>query len=131
MPRASGQSVAILEEISGIPGVHLAVCYAQEADFAGPLAGPPYLDPVSLVHELLHLFGASDKYGVPLEDFPAGWVTSRDVMRLDEERLGRLRIDRLTAREVGWPDRGEAGAPAQAETPGATARGRTRRAPRG
>ena len=59
-------------------------------------------DPVTVVHELLHLFGATDKYGQALRSFVPGSVTSRDVMRLNEERLSRLRVDALTAFEVGW-----------------------------
>jgi hypothetical protein len=55
-----------------------------------------------LTHEFLHLFGASDKYGTPLATFPRQSVTSRDIMRLDHDRLSRLRIDALTAREIGW-----------------------------
>ena len=64
--------------------------------------GPPFTDPVTIVHEVLHLFGASDKYGVPLRSFAPKSVTHREVMRLDEESLIRLRIDPLTAREIGW-----------------------------
>ena len=48
---------------------------------------------MTVVHELLHLFGATDKYGRSLRDVPPGTVTSRDVMRLSETRLSRLRID--------------------------------------
>jgi hypothetical protein len=32
------------------------------SDLFEPLIGPPYTDPVTIVHELLHLFGATDKY---------------------------------------------------------------------
>jgi len=65
-------------------------------------AGPPFADPVTIVHELLHLFGASDKYNVPLARFPDRSVTDRDVMLLQYNSLGRLRIDPLTAEELGW-----------------------------
>ena len=63
---------------------------------------PTITDPVTIVHEVLHLFGASDKYGVPLRSFAPGSVTNRDVMRLDETSLLRVQIDPLTAREIGW-----------------------------
>lgn len=102
-PRSAGQSWAISDADLGIPGVSLGVCYAQETHFSRPLDRPPFADPVSLAHELLHLFGASDKYGVPLDEFPEGSVTRLDVMRLDRERLGQLRVDPLTASEIGWP----------------------------
>ena len=55
-----------------------------------------------IAHEVLHLFGASDKYGVPLDSFRSGQVTHRDIMRMDARRLERLRVDPLTASEVGW-----------------------------
>lgn len=100
--RAAGRSRALDETICGVPGINLAVCHAREDDFPGPLGGPPFPDPITFVHELLHLFGATDKYGVPLGDFPRGSVTERDIMRLDIESLARLRIDPLTAREIGW-----------------------------
>jgi hypothetical protein len=101
-PRCAGRSLAIPLDQTELSGVSLAVCYARESSFPEPLAGPPFTDPVTVVHELLHLFGASDKYGVPLRDYPPGSVTSRDVMRLNETRLSRLRIDPRTAWEVGW-----------------------------
>ncbi len=49
--------------------------------------------------------GATDKYGVPLSAYPSGAVTAHDVMRLDRTRLARLRVDPLTAVEVGWLSR--------------------------
>jgi len=85
-----------------VAGVSLAVCYARDENFPEPLDGPPFTDPVTIVHEVLHLFGASDKYGVPLRSFAPKSVTNREVMRLDENSLIRLRIDPLTAREIGW-----------------------------
>ncbi len=100
--RSAGRSQAVIESEIGLPGASLALCYASEADLPAPLTGRPFADPVTFVHELLHLFGAVDKYGVPLRTFPAGSVTSRDVMLLHEDRLGRVRIDPLTAREIGW-----------------------------
>jgi hypothetical protein len=122
LPRSAGQSQAIQESISGIPAGRLAICYAREAEFVGALSGPAFVDPVSVVHELLHLFGASDKYGIPLDAFPHASVTRWDVMRLDDERLSRLRIDPLTAREVGWP----AEAAGERPTPAGSVRGTKR-----
>lgn len=104
-PRQAGNSLAIPLDDTELAGVSLAVCYAREANFPEPLTQPPYTDPVSIVHELLHLFGASDKYGVSLRSFPALSVTSRDIMRLDESSLSRSRIDPMTAREIGWSSR--------------------------
>ena len=57
---------------------------------------------VVVAHELLHTVGATDKYAVPLRSFPPRSVTHREVMRLDETSLLRLRIDPLTAEEIGW-----------------------------
>lgn len=103
-PRSAGQSWAISEAEIGLPGVSLAVCYARETKFSAELGRRPFADPVSIAHELLHLFGATDKYGSPLSGFPAGLVSRRDIMRLDYETLSALRIDPLTAREIGWED---------------------------
>lgn len=106
-PRQAGHSMAIPLDVTELAGVSLAVCYASEANFPGPLplSRPPFTDPVTVVHELLHLFGASDKYGVSLRSFPDRSVTHREIMRLDESSLSRSRIDPLTAREIGWiPD---------------------------
>lgn len=101
-PRCAGRSMAIPADLTELLGVSLALCYAREANFPEPLRRPPYTDPVTVVHELLHLFGASDKYAVPLSVVPRGSVTARDVMRLDSSKLDRLRIDRATAAEIGW-----------------------------
>lgn len=102
-PRRAGRSLAIPLDQTELAGVSLAVCYARESSFPEPLAGRrPYSDPVTIVHEMLHLFGASDKYGVPLNRYPPRTVSSRDVMRLSESRLARLRIDLGTASELGW-----------------------------
>jgi hypothetical protein len=101
-PRCEGRSLAVPERATALPGVTLAVCYAREASFPQPLTGPPYADSVTYVHELLHLFNATDKYGVPLRAYPGGQVTERDVMYLRYEQLARLRIDPLTAAEIGW-----------------------------
>jgi hypothetical protein len=101
-PRREGRSLAVPESDSALPGVAMAICYAREASFPQPLTGPPVADAATFAHELLHLFGASDKYEVPLRSFPRGQVTERDVMRLQYHSLPRLRIDRLTAAEIGW-----------------------------
>jgi len=101
-PRQAGRSFAVPVEDSGLRGVSLAVCYPRESSFPGPLTGTARPDPVTLVHELLHLFGATDKYGQPLRDFAPRSVSSREVMRLTETRLSRLRIDPFTASEIGW-----------------------------
>ncbi|MCA1686199.1 MAG: hypothetical protein LC745_09520 [Planctomycetia bacterium] len=101
-PRQAGRSFAVPLEDSALRGVSLAVCYPRESSFPEPLAGAARPDPVTLVHELLHLFGATDKYGQSLREFPARSVSSREVMRLQETRLSRLRIDPGTAQEIGW-----------------------------
>jgi hypothetical protein len=101
-PRQAGHSLAVPLDDTPLAGVSLAVCYAREASFPEPLGSPPFTDPVTIVHELLHLFGATDKYAVPLRSFPPRSVTNREIMRLDENSLLRLRIDPLTAQEIGW-----------------------------
>jgi hypothetical protein len=98
----AGRSSAIEPDRFRYPGARVALCYARESTSSEPLVGLPFVDPVTLAHEILHLFGASDKYGTSLRSFPPGSVTSRDVMRLDETRLRRLRIDPLTSNEIGW-----------------------------
>jgi hypothetical protein len=100
--RRAGRSLAIPAEECEVAGVGLAVCYSREASFPEPLSGPGRVDSTTVAHELLHLFGASDKYGVALRSFPRGSVTSRDVMRLNHDLLARMTIDGLTAMEVGW-----------------------------
>ena len=100
--RASGRSFVVPECDTGMRGLSLAICYAREDDFPNRLVGPPFSDPATLAHEILHLFGASDKYNVSLAAFPAGTVTASDVMRLDTDVLSRLRVDPATAAEIGW-----------------------------
>jgi hypothetical protein len=110
----AGRSSAIEPDRFRYPGARVALCYARESSISEPLVGLPSVDSVTLAHELLHLFGASDKYGTSLRSFRPGTVTSRDVMRLDETRLSRLRIDPLTSSEIGWssdPDRKQAKRP--------------------
>ena len=100
--RGAGRSLAIPSDESPLPGIGLAVCYSREASFPEPGRIGGRVDPLTVVHELLHLFGASDKYGVDLGEFTDGSVTRNDVMRMDHESLSRLRVDDLTAREIGW-----------------------------
>jgi hypothetical protein len=106
----AGRSSAVPNDRLQFPGVAVALCYGRESSASAPLVGLPYVDPVTLCHELMHLFGASDKYGTRLASFPAGVVTSRDIMRLDQSRLTQLRVDPLTASEVGWNPSGARGA---------------------
>ncbi|MDR3636266.1 MAG: hypothetical protein P4L84_20860 [Isosphaeraceae bacterium] len=101
-PLRAGRSLAVPLDQTELAGVSLAVCYAREESFPEPLTKPPYTDSATVAHELLHLFGATDKYGVPLRSFPAQTVTARDIMRLSQSSLSRLRIDPLTADEIGW-----------------------------
>jgi hypothetical protein len=101
-PRRAGCSLAVPLDATELAGVSLAVCYAREANFPEPLSRPPRTDPVTIAHEALHLFGAEDKYGLPLRSFPPGSVTARDIMRLNDMPLARYQIDPLTASEIGW-----------------------------
>jgi hypothetical protein len=101
-PRRAGRSFAIPIDLPLAGAVNLAVCYPVQSLLPEPLEGPAFADPVTLVHELFHLFGATDKYNQSIRAFEPETVTGRDVMRLDEDRLSRLRVDRQTAREVGW-----------------------------
>lgn len=101
-PREAGRSFAVPRDERAPGGLSLSVCYPREASFPEPLNGPARVDPVTVVHELLHLFGASDKYGYALKAYAPKSVTTRDVMRLSEGRLARLRIDSATAAEIGW-----------------------------
>ena len=100
--RRSGRSLAILSTESDVEGVGLAVCYSRESSFPEPLKGAGRVDSTTVAHEVLHLFNATDKYGVALATFPKGSVTSKDVMRLNHNQLTRMTIDRLTAQEIGW-----------------------------
>lgn len=100
--RQAGRSMAVPLDLTELEGVSLALCFAREASFTETISRPPIPDAATLAHETLHLFGASDKYGLPLDSFPPGEVTERDIMRLDYDRLEQLRVDPLTARELGW-----------------------------
>ncbi len=102
-----GRSHAVPVGDRVVAGVGLAICFARESSFRELLTGPARVDPVTVAHELMHLFGALDKYGVALDRFAADQVSHRDIMRLDESRLDRLRVGRLTAREIGWLVRNE------------------------
>ena len=102
--RRAGRSLAIPASECDVSGVGLAICFSREASFPEPLVGPGRLDPTTVAHELLHLFGASDKYGMSLRSFAAGSVTPRDIMRLNHDSLFRMTIDPLTATEIGWSD---------------------------
>jgi len=100
--RQAGRSMAVPLDLTELEGVSLALCFAREASFTEAISRPPVPDAATLAHETLHLFGASDKYGTPLGSFAPGTVTHRDIMRLDYDRLEQLRVDPLTARELGW-----------------------------
>lgn len=103
-PREAGRSFAVPAHRSLHRCVELAVCYPQYAILRSGVHGPFRQDPAVYAHELLHLFGATDKYDVTsLEVFPSGSVTERDIMRSGSRRLQRMRIDPLTAAEIGWP----------------------------
>jgi hypothetical protein len=103
-PREAGRSFAVPAYLSLHRCVELAICYPQNAGVRRVLRGPLHPNPAVYAHELLHLFGATDKYDVvSLEDFPCGSVTECDIMRVSSRRLKQLRIDPLTAAEIGWP----------------------------
>ena len=105
--RSRGRSFVVTESVSAMRGVNLAFCFAAEDDFPGRLVGPPLSDPTTFAHELLHLFGATDKYAMSLDSFPPDSVTRMDIMRLEVETLKRLRINPLTAEEIGWTINGK------------------------
>ena len=102
-----GRSIALTRADRESPGLSLAICYAHEASFPEPLHAtrPARVDAITVVHEVLHLFGASDKYGVSLAEFPRGSVPRRDVMRLEYDRLSQLVVGPMTADELGWTTR--------------------------
>jgi hypothetical protein len=100
--RRAGRSFAVPLELTELDGVSLALCYALNKNFPDSIVRSPVPDAAMIAHEILHLFGASDKYGMPLDAFRPGLVTSREIMRLDVDRLDRLRVDPLTASELGW-----------------------------
>ncbi len=117
--RRAGRSFAVPLDLTELDGVSLAFCYAESRNFSDSIVRSPIPDAAMIAHEVLHLFGASDKYGVPLHSFRPGLVTSRDIMRMGASRLERLRVDPLTARELGWGRAGSISTPeAPAESPG-------------
>jgi hypothetical protein len=107
-PRRAGWSFAVPREFSDWDGVCLSVCYPRWAMASEPLGRrEARIEPDTVVHEILHLFGASDKYERPLRAFAPRMVTRRDVMRLSERRLARLQVDPRTALEIGWAKPGQ------------------------
>lgn len=107
-PRRAGWSFAVPREFSDWDGVCLSVCYPRWAMSSEPLGRrEARIETDTVVHEVLHLFGASDKYERPLRAFDPRMVTRRDVMRLSERRLGRLQVDPRTALEIGWAKPGQ------------------------
>ena len=101
--RQAGRSYAVPLDRTELEGIGLAFCHARQATFTEPLIRSPVPQAAVIAHEVLHLFGAQDKYGWPLSHFPRGSVTRRDVMRMDRDQLPELRVDPLTASELGWP----------------------------
>jgi hypothetical protein len=99
---SAGTSYYLGPDTEGLGGVRVAVCHVREEVESTPYLGTPFSDPVTFVHELLHAFGATDKYGTSANRFGVGQVSERDVMLLQTESLSRLRVDPLTARELGW-----------------------------
>lgn len=100
--RRAGRSFAVPLDLTELDGVSLALCYAQSRSFSDSIVRSPTPDAAMIAHEVLHLFGASDKYGVPLGSFRPGEVSGREIMRMDVRRLEQLRVDPLTAYELGW-----------------------------
>lgn len=118
-PRGAGWSFAVPREYSPWDRISLAVCFPRWASHPAPISfRDAQLDPITVAHELMHLFGASDKYQRPASAFPPRLVTANDVMRLSDRRFQRLRVDPRTALEIGWARQGQ---PFPAETPAAGA----------
>ena len=102
-PRCQGWSFAVPREDSELEGISLAVCYPKWSFQDEPLRSrEARIASDTVAHELLHLFGATDKGGRSLSRYEFGSVTRHDVMRLSTPRLGSLRVDPATAREIGW-----------------------------
>lgn len=99
---SQGQSHFLDERHTGVPGLQLATCYTREGEPSGPSLGPVFSDPVTYAHEFLHAFGATDKYGGSTRRYPRGEVSEHEIMLLRHKALALLRIDSLTAREIGW-----------------------------
>jgi uncharacterized membrane protein len=100
--RQAGRSHATVARELPVPPPGIAVCYADYADFPEPLERGVQADALTYAHEMLHLFGASDKYGFGARAFDRSQVSERDVMLLAENQLVRTRIDPMTAGEIGW-----------------------------
>ncbi len=102
--RSAGRSVAIPAARAQLPGVGIAVLYSRYANLPEPLGDgeAPWPDPLTLAHEMFHLFGATDKYGHRLSRYALGTVTNRDIMRLGAKTLTQHEVGPLTAYEVGW-----------------------------
>jgi hypothetical protein len=73
---SQGQSHYLDPAHTGVPGLRVAACYAREDEPATHWAGPVFADPATYVHELLHAFGATDKYGGSTRRYPRGEVSS-------------------------------------------------------
>lgn len=104
---SAGTSEWVDAHQSGLENMPFALCYVREESSPGPWQDPPFPDPVTFVHELLHAFGATDKYDISARHFERGQVSENDVMLLHTTSLARLRVDALTAREIGWNDNGD------------------------
>jgi hypothetical protein len=100
--RCRGRSYAVPVDLTPLDGLCVAVCYAEFASFPEPMSLFQHPAPATIAHEMLHLFGATDKYNVSLNHFQPGTVSPLDIMRLGHHRLSRLRVDPLTAAEIGW-----------------------------
>lgn len=100
--RSEGRSQSIDDATAGVGRIPIAICYARESELCAPLSGPPFVDPVTVIHEVLHAFGARDAYGTSTRRFAPGEVSERDIMLLHTNSLSRLRIDAHTARAIGW-----------------------------
>ncbi len=103
---SQGQSHYLDATETEVPGLRLAVCYVHEELPDAPWRGPIFADRVTIAHELLHAFGATDKYQASTTRYPRGAVSEWEVMLLHHKALGRLRVDPLTAREIGWHPQG-------------------------
>ena len=100
--RRAGRSFAVPLDLTELDGVSLALCYARSDTFSSVLVRSPIPDAAMIAHEVLHLFGASDKYGVPLDSFRSGQVTHRDIMRMDAAPPRTASSRPAHRREVGW-----------------------------
>ncbi len=103
VPDRLGRSYAMVDRPPlAIRGVSYIVCYPGYAPLEDTRRGPVNLERATVAHEILHAFGAEDKYDRSLDDFPPGLVDRSEIMRMDSTRLKDLRIGPLTAMEIGW-----------------------------